>query len=222
MLAGEYIPKHTFICEYKTSKVMRRDEADAEEKRHQFNQTGCYMVDVQHPVLGHSRVTLDATERMHNNPGRYINHVSKNPNICTWPLMEVRDKLRIGFVSLRDIKLGEELAWDYGVRDSALPFMKSGRFEEGRVVAGSGKEKPVDEVPKSKRGRLKTGRRYVFCSYPVTYHYQSLTTKNSLSNLVTHSVLQFLSHTIKFSLNQSVQKQDSQSASQSASQSVSQ
>ena len=103
---------------------------------------------------------------MHNNPGRYINHVSKNPNICTWPLMEVRDKLRIGFVSLRDIKLGEELAWDYGVRDSALPFMKSGRFEEGRVVAGSGKEKPVDEVPKSKRGRLKTGHRYVFCPHP--------------------------------------------------------
>jgi len=75
VLAGEYIPKHTFICKYKTWRILRRDEAAAEEKRHQFNQMGCYMVDVQYPLPGHGRVTLDTTEWMLNNPGRYINHV---------------------------------------------------------------------------------------------------------------------------------------------------
>ena len=36
-------------------RILRRDEAAAEEKRHQFNQMGCYMVNVQHPVPGHHR-----------------------------------------------------------------------------------------------------------------------------------------------------------------------
>jgi len=42
VISKEIIPKHTFVCEYKTHQVLTRDEAVAEE-RHKTNQMGCYM-----------------------------------------------------------------------------------------------------------------------------------------------------------------------------------
>ena len=43
--------------------------------------------------------------------GRFINH-SKSTNTTT----TVRGKWRIGFMSVRDIEVGEEILWDYGVQ----------------------------------------------------------------------------------------------------------
>jgi len=94
---------------------------------------------------------------LHTNPGRFINHVAKNPNVRLWPLLEVRGRLRMGFVSFRDIAVGEELAWDYSVWDREMPFLKSGRFEEGRVVSGTGEGKTEGTVPRGTGRRLKTG-----------------------------------------------------------------
>ena len=45
-------------------------------------------------------------------------------------------------------------------------FLKSGTFQEWRVVSGTNEEKVGHQVEKAKSGRLKTGRRYVFCPYP--------------------------------------------------------
>ena len=131
MVVREKIARHSFVCEYR-SRIVQREEREKGEFLHDYNKMGCYMVDVAHPVSEHGKITFDATEHFHN-PGRYINH-AKNGNIRPWPLMHVRVKLRMGFLSLRDIETGEELALDYGVRDKKIPFLSNGRLEEGRVV----------------------------------------------------------------------------------------
>lgn len=61
-------------------------------------------------------------------------------------------------------KFWEKMAWVYGVRDSEVPFLKSGRFDERQVVAESGEEKPVDEVPQLK---CETEDRAEVCSLPL-------------------------------------------------------
>jgi len=50
--------------------------------------------------------------------------------------------------------------WDWEVS-----FLKSGRFEEGRVVSETGEGNTEDTVPRGMGRRLKMGRRYVFCPY---------------------------------------------------------
>ena len=64
----------------------------------------------------------------------------------------------MGFLSLRDIEDGEELAWDYGVRDKEVPFLSKGRLEEGRVVGGV-----TGEVARKDSKKGPPSRRYVFC-----------------------------------------------------------
>ena len=156
VVAREKIAKQSFVCEYKAS-VVERDERGKREFRHHYNTMGCYMVDVAHSV-GKGKVTLDATDQLHNY-GRYINHAI-NANIRPWRLIHVRGKLRMGFMSIRDIEDGEELAWDYGVRDKEIPFLSKGRLEEGRVVGGVSEELN-EEVVVTKKDPPR--RRYVFC-----------------------------------------------------------
>ena len=60
-IARDFIPKHTFVCEYKTSQVLKRSEVATEEQQHTINQMGCYTVDIKHPIPSHGQVTLDAT-----------------------------------------------------------------------------------------------------------------------------------------------------------------
>ena len=92
VVATEFIPRQSFVCEYKTSRIVTAGEREKLEERHEQNGIGCYMVDVVHPVPGHGRIVLDSSEKLHN-PGRYINHVARKPNIRPWPLMDVRGKL---------------------------------------------------------------------------------------------------------------------------------
>ena len=115
VVAREKIAKHSYICEYRSTIVKR----EKREFLHEFNRMGCFMVDVAHPVEK-GKITLDATDYLHNY-GRYINHAT-NANIRPWRLIHVRGKLRMGFLSLRDIEDGEELAW---ARDKEIPFLSN-------------------------------------------------------------------------------------------------
>ena len=64
---------------------------------------------------GSGRLCFDATDRFHH-AGRYINHVVKGANLKPVKPVFVREKWRVGFVSLREIEAGEELCYDYGLR----------------------------------------------------------------------------------------------------------
>ena len=111
VVAREKIEKGSFVCEYRAN-VIQQDEREKKERQHCFNRMGCYMVDVAHPEGKRGKLTLDATDILHN-IGRYINHAT-NANIRPWPLMYVRGKFRMGSISIRDIEEGEELAWIMG------------------------------------------------------------------------------------------------------------
>ena len=63
-----------------------------------------------------------------NDPGRYINHESKNYNLVKMPPVKVgeppKSSLKIGFVARKDIKYGEELFFHYGLKnDPDFPWI---------------------------------------------------------------------------------------------------
>ena len=115
VVAAEKILKGKFVCEYKTSEVYDAKKRPKKEARHVKNGFGCYIIETQHAVPGFGHLCFDASERFHH-PGRYINHVAKGPNVCLTRPFEVRGKVRIGFLALRDIPEGEELCYDHGDR----------------------------------------------------------------------------------------------------------
>ena len=88
----------------------------------------------------------------------------EEPKHLLWSLLEVRVKPQVVFLSLRASRLWEKMAWVYGVCDSEVPFLKSGRFDVRQVTAGSWEEKPADEVPQLK---CETEDRAEVCSLPL-------------------------------------------------------
>ena len=126
VLAAEKIAKGQFVCEYKTSDVYDVKDRPEKEARHEKNGLGCFIIETQHAVPGFGHLCFDASERFHH-PGRYINHVAKGPNLRLTRPFEVRSKVRIGFLALRDIPKGEELCYDYGDR-SGGEWMQQGRL----------------------------------------------------------------------------------------------
>ena len=165
VVASERILKGKFVCEYKTSGVYDIKERASEEARHSRNGLGCYIVETQHAVPGFGHLCFDASERFHH-PGRYVNHVAKGPNVRLTRPYEVRGKVRIGFLALRDIPKGEEPCYDYGDR-SGGEWMRKGKLVEGKVVAGVAEtsEKAVDKPMK----RKKPHRNSYYCPLPQCY-----------------------------------------------------
>ena len=49
-------------------------------------------------------------------PNAVGKHAAKGANLKLFPPIEARGKLRIGFVSIREIRIGDELFFDYGFR----------------------------------------------------------------------------------------------------------
>ena len=93
---------------------------------------GCYCLDAQYEGTTY---TFDATATI-NDPGRFINHGSKNVNLQLMKPIPIGEgpkrRLRIGFVAKREISAGEQLFFDYGVRDKGIPWLisdaKSGKM----------------------------------------------------------------------------------------------
>ena len=110
-----------FVCEYR-GVLKPKEESLQDEKQYEELGLGCYCLDVEYEG---STYTIDATDTI-NDPGRYINHASKNANLQKMrPVVTGKGKKRkprVGFTALRHIKEGEELFFDYGIRNKELPW----------------------------------------------------------------------------------------------------
>ena len=111
-----------FVCEYAACVKTRQDSlGNGDDRRYQSLQLGCYALDACHEGQWY---TFDATGTI-NDPGRYINHASRGINLSLMKPVCIDGQLRIGFVAKSHIKMGEELFYDYGVRDKEIPWLIS-------------------------------------------------------------------------------------------------
>jgi SET domain len=112
--AAGFIPKGAFVVEY-GGQLITQKEAQRREKLYQKEALGSYMFYFEHNGQTHC---VDGTaERKEYGIGRLINHSRKNPNLT--PKKIVVDGIpRIALLAKRQITYGEELAYDYGERDS--------------------------------------------------------------------------------------------------------
>ena len=117
----------------------QEDSLANDDKRYSSLGLGCYALDAYHEGRWY---TFDATGTI-TDPGRYINHASRNNNLTLMKPVVIAGRLRIGFVAKRNIKAGEELYYDYGVRDKEIPWLIS----DGKSMAQT--------KPKPKKNRLK-------------------------------------------------------------------
>jgi len=77
-------------------------------EEYEWNGEGSYILEGQTPK---GWVCLDVTRRM-GSVDCLLNH-SLNPNLKPFRPLHIREKWRVGFLAVRDIKLAEELTWDY-------------------------------------------------------------------------------------------------------------
>ena len=113
MFALETIPKNGYICESKTHRPPYPRSEKAIEQEYPHNQEGCYIVEARGPT---GWLCFDATRR-YDQYGRYINHAPErmaNARLAN-PVL-INGKLRLGVVAVREITMGEEISYDYGVR----------------------------------------------------------------------------------------------------------
>jgi len=110
-----------FVCEYQ-GVVKPKEESIKDEQEYGELGLGCYCLDVEYKG---QIFTIDATDSI-NDPGRYINHASKNANLVKMrPVVTgvgKKRKPRVGLTAARTIKKGEELFFGYGIRDKELPW----------------------------------------------------------------------------------------------------
>ena len=114
-----------FVCEYEAVVRKNDEEADWGEITNAELGLGCYCLDV---TYNQEAYTFDATSK-HNARGRYINHARRNPNLLLMQPVMVgkppKRQLRIGLVAKHHIKAGQELFYDYGIKDDQIPWLKS-------------------------------------------------------------------------------------------------
>ena len=107
-----------FVCEY-AATVKLKETSLEEQETYKSLGLGCFCLDAEY---NGRMYTFDATATI-NDPGRYINHRSRDYNLVIMKPIFVNGKLRIGLSAKRDIKCGEELYFDYGVRDKEIPWL---------------------------------------------------------------------------------------------------
>ena len=126
LFATSMIPANEFICEYKTTDVYSSKKRRSErEKEYSVNDEGVRVIEAK---FNSKTYYFDATRRL-NQFGVYANH-SVTPNAKLHPPLIVRSKLRVCLYSLRDIASGEEITYDYGDRDSDIPWLSGGMFNK--------------------------------------------------------------------------------------------
>ena len=102
--------------------MRKKAKKDWGEERNASLGIGCYCLDASY---NNEDYVFDAAASI-NDPGRYINHASRNCNLI---LMQpaiigepLKSQLKIGFVAKREIGVGEELFFDYGIKDPDIPW----------------------------------------------------------------------------------------------------
>ena len=108
--AATDIPCNMFVAEYE-SNLLTPDEARDRETRHSEEGEDMYMLEATYEG---KKVIFDATYR-YNSCGRFINHSKKRANLLLRNPIQVRGRLRIGFIAKRAIKAGEELFFNYNL-----------------------------------------------------------------------------------------------------------
>jgi histone-lysine N-methyltransferase EZH2 len=110
LFTGDNIKRCEFVLEY-SGELITTIEA---ERRGYFyeKRRSSYLFDVA-TKNGELYHTIDAT-RM-GNSSRFINH-SSTPNLVARN-MQVNGRKRIGFYSIKDIKIGEELFFNYNFKE---------------------------------------------------------------------------------------------------------
>ena len=87
-----------FVCEYK-GVVRKKIAEDWGDQRNASLGLGCYCLDA---IYKRTTYVFDATASI-NDPGRYINHASKNYNLLKMPPVLIGEpphaQLKIGFVA---------------------------------------------------------------------------------------------------------------------------
>ena len=120
VVATKDIPRHTYLCEYKSDiPPFPHQQRAAKEAEYTHNGEGSYIIDVQ--CRNGVWLCFDAT-RHTRQYGRYLNR-AKPPlaNAESLPPFLVNGRLRVGFISLRLIKANEEVMWDYGIPHMKFP-----------------------------------------------------------------------------------------------------
>ena len=161
VFATAAIAKGDWLCEYKTTRVFSLSEKAAVEEEYDLNNEVSYIVEIGFPVPNEGHLCWDAT-RKYNQLGRYMNH-EKRANAKISAPCNVRGKWRIGFVACREIAEGDEVVWDYRVRDQVLsscplvvdvektPTMEGGRGDSTEVEEEEKKGGESGEAQKMKK-----------------------------------------------------------------------
>ena len=140
--AGDY------VCEYAACvKPKKKSISLDDDSRYASLGLGCYALDACHNGQWY---TFDATAKI-NDPGRFINHASRNTNLNLMKPVRIEERLRIGFVAKHDIKEGEELFYDYGVRDKDIPWLIS----DGKAMTCESKRPSSTAAEKKQKNRFK-------------------------------------------------------------------
>ena len=167
VFATARIPKGAWLCEYKSHRMFPQSEKSAIEREYDLNNEGSYIIETKYPVPGIGHMCWDATRKC-NQLGRYLNHAQR-PNAKVTRPFQVRGKSCIGFVACRDIDEGDEVVWDYGMRDqvwSGCRLVKGvvqkteGMKEEEEGEEVKDEEKVTPAAPLSKKGK---GVNYCMC-----------------------------------------------------------
>ena len=112
MFATKHFAKGQFVCEY-AGEMISYALAKEREARYARDETiGCYMYFFEHKSKSYC---IDATAET-NRLGRLLNH-SKLGGNCHTKLFEIGGKPHLILVASRDIRVGEELTYDYGDRN---------------------------------------------------------------------------------------------------------
>jgi [histone H4]-lysine20 N-methyltransferase SETD8 len=104
--------KDDFIVEYAGELIPYQEAKDREKKYSEDPTIGCYMYFFEFKT---KKYCIDATAES-GRLGRLLNH-SKAKNNCHTKLYEINSKPVLAILASRDIKLDEELTYDYGDRD---------------------------------------------------------------------------------------------------------
>ena len=149
-----------------------------------LNDEGSYIVETGFPVPNEGHLCWDATRKYHQ-VGRYLNH-AKRANAKISAPCNVRGKWWIGFVACRDIAEGDEVVWDYGVRDQVwsscrlvdgvvqkTPAMEDGRGEsteessEGEAKGGASGEAEKEKETVGLAPRRSKEKNITYCMCPI-------------------------------------------------------
>ena len=102
------------------------------------------------------KYTFDASTRI-NDPGRYINHAGRNANLQKMPPVMIgsppKTRLRIGFVAKTHIAKGDELFFNYEVKDQEIKWLKDDAKAIGTTLQSldktSATKRPLQDCPVS-------------------------------------------------------------------------